>query len=124
MQKPTLIRLWQKIINPTGTTYILKQEFTDFLERLARGKISVEPLLVSEDFARKMMQLFEHLRCFEPASELVNLTKIKQLLDDEVVDVYLFVSAAHYSRDLIRSGGAPSNQSLFERFVEQNLQTE
>lgn len=62
------VATWMKIINPIQSSTLEKKELWQFFEKFARGKMQDEPILVSQVFADKMINLFELENMEDPSS--------------------------------------------------------
>jgi hypothetical protein len=51
LETKELEKLWLKALDPRSISMVPVAEFTDFLERLARGSMSEKPTAVSEVFS-------------------------------------------------------------------------
>jgi len=67
-------------------------EFTDFLERLARGSMSEKPTAVSEVFSQEMMTLMRLEGCITGAKdkECLNMIILRQKVADQEISIELF----------------------------------
>lgn len=50
-----LIELWLKALDPKGLSIVPEAELYEFIERLARGSLSDDPIEVSKDFAWRVL---------------------------------------------------------------------
>lgn len=62
---PELVKIWIKILNPSGVNTVSKDDMIDFLERLARGSMTEQPSLISHTFALHMLDLFKIEDCLD-----------------------------------------------------------
>jgi hypothetical protein len=70
---------------------VAKTELWDIIEKMARGKMQEEPILVSTVFADNMISLLEKEDCFEAGSDkLISINIIRQKLEDGTFDIDLF----------------------------------
>jgi hypothetical protein len=57
LPKDELENIWLKAIDPKGLGTVHKDDFYNFMERIARGSMSQEPTEVSKEFTRLIMDL-------------------------------------------------------------------
>ena len=55
--------IWLKALDPRGLSMVPKEEFKNFLEKIARGSMSDQPTAVSDVFSTEMMNLLRLENC-------------------------------------------------------------
>ena len=83
--------MWMKIINPSSSLTLTKDELLDLFERFARGNIQSQKILVSAHFSEKMIKLLEEEHCENPEDprEIV-IAEIENRIKEGVIDIELF----------------------------------
>ena len=89
LSAPELKRIWFKILNPTGGSFVTVTEMWDLFERFARGQSTNEPNIVTRTFADKLINLLKLEDCFTPESH-VCMTRLRQAIDNDTFDIELF----------------------------------
>lgn len=86
-----LLKMWLKIINPSGSLTLTKDELQDLFERFARGNIQSQKILVSAHFSESMIKLLEKEGCENPEEpkEIV-VAEIENRIKDGVIDIEVF----------------------------------
>lgn len=69
---------------------IPKPYFTDFLEKLARGKLTLIQTIVSHSFAQQILSLLEAKGCINLETGEILMSKLKKMLLEKDIDIEIF----------------------------------
>ena len=79
-----------QILDPNGMGLIPGQYFMDFLEKLARGKLTLIQTIVSHSFAQQIVSVLESKDCINLETGEIVMTKLKKKLLDKEIDIEIF----------------------------------
>ena len=78
-----------KILDPHGYRHISKAKIMEFLELVARGTVTDQQTLVSRDFAKNLLKLFELEGCLSDNGSEVLMEKVEEAFKHEVFNIEL-----------------------------------
>ena len=94
-----LADLWLKALDPQGLTIVPEPDLYEFIERLARGSLSEDPIEVSKNFAERILQIFDLEGCTLMTPDkatggevkAVDMQRVrKAFLEDQVLSIHMF----------------------------------
>lgn len=67
-----------------------KDFYMDFLEKLARGKLTLIQTIVSHSFAQQIVSLLEQRDCINPDTREIIMKTLERKLLDKEIDIEIF----------------------------------
>ena len=77
LKESDLIDIWIKILDPHAIRHVPTDTLLDFLEVLARGTITEEQTLVSKEYAKNMLKLWEAEGCLNENGTEIMMDKVE-----------------------------------------------
>ncbi|CDW85058.1 UNKNOWN [Stylonychia lemnae] len=111
LPKTELIKIWIKILDPNGIRHILRSRLLEFLEILARGTVTDEQTLVSREFAKNIVRVFEMEDCVSDNGNEILMEKVEDAFNTGIMDIEILnqvlrvdclyvVKSRHYNYDI------------------------
>lgn len=84
--------IWIKALDPRGLLMVPLTDFSNFIERLARGSMSDSPTPVSRVFSQQMYEMLEREGCLTDLhQDQVDVEKLRRkIVDERSIDIEIF----------------------------------